>query len=98
MSLKDKSKQKQRAFFYSNANSTWSNNRGRFPELPSTLAPFEPDVLKKAEAISKSFNGSKWQNLSVPERSAVTELQSSPDSDVRICNVDKGINNGTGIA
>ena len=80
---------KQRSFFFSNANSTWRNNRGNFPELPSTLAVFETDVLRKAEAISKSLNGSKWQNLSVPERSAIRELRSSPE--IRVGNADKGM-------
>jgi hypothetical protein len=67
---------KQRDFFFSEANNTWRNNRGRFPALRSTLAIFESETLKKAEAISKSLHGCKWQNLSVPERLAIRELRS----------------------
>ena len=79
---------RERLFFYSDANSTLRNNRGYFQELPSTLVVFETDVLQKAESISKSLNGCKWQNLSVPERSAIGELWSCPE--VRVCNADKG--------
>jgi hypothetical protein len=83
---------KQRDFFFSEANNTWRNNRGRFPALRSTLAIFESETLKKAEAISKSLHGCKWQNLSVPERLAIRELRSDPH--VRLCKADKGMGPG----
>ena len=82
----------QRDFLYSEANNTWRNNRGRFPALRSTLAAFETDTLKKAETISKSLHGCKWQNLSAPERLAVRELRSDPH--VRLCKTDKGMGPG----
>jgi hypothetical protein len=46
---------KYRDFFFSEANSTWRNNRGHFSALRSTLAIFESETLKKAEAISKNL-------------------------------------------
>ena len=79
----------QRDFLYSEANNTWRNNRGHFPALRSTLAAFEKETLKTAEAISMSLHGCKWQNLSAPERLAVRELRSDPD--VRLCKTDKGM-------
>ena len=82
----------QRDFLFSEANTTWRNNRGHFPALRSTLAAFETETLKKAETISKSLHGCKWQNLSAPERLAVRELRSDPD--VRLCKTDKGMGPG----
>jgi hypothetical protein len=82
----------QRDFLYSEANSTWRNHRGRFPALRSTIAVFESETVQKAEAISKSLHGCKWQNLSAPERLAIRELRSSPH--VRLCKTDKGMGPG----
>jgi hypothetical protein len=71
---------------------TWRNNRGRFPAERSTYANLEPKTIHKAEAISKSLHGCKWQKLPAPEKLAIRELRSSPH--VRLCKTDKGMGPG----
>ena len=80
---------KERDFVFSEACTTWRENRGRFPGLRSTLARFEVATIEKANSICSSLPGCKWSNLSFSERCALLELRSNPD--IRLCQTDKGM-------
>lgn len=86
----DERLQENSRYYFSNANPVWREVRGTYPQLPSILNTFRADVLRKAEAISSTLKGCKWQNLPAPERKLLAEVRSQYPQ-LRVSKADKNM-------